>query len=115
MSGNEVNTHAIFAKERLLSTDVYGSWSRPPCVDTMFTKQLACSFVPCCSALLILSVRARAFGNQLDLSFEASQPNVSGELAGTAGENLGSVTLHSAAASERSLRASAAWGLAQHP
>ncbi len=49
------------------------------------------------------------------LDFEASQPNASGELAGTAGENLGPVTLHSATALERSLLASAAWGLAQHP
>ncbi len=33
--------------------------------------------------------------------------------AGIAGENLGPVTLHSATASERSLRPSAAWDLAQ--
>ncbi len=43
----------------LLSTHVY---ARGQCVGTiiMFTKQLACSFVPRCSALLFLSVRARA-------------------------------------------------------
>ncbi len=35
-------------------------YARGQCVGTMFTKQLACSFVPCYSALLILSVRARA-------------------------------------------------------
>ncbi len=52
-----VRLKRLVAKERLLSTDNYAGGQ---CVGTMFTTQLACSFVPCCSALLILSIRARA-------------------------------------------------------
>ncbi len=73
---------------------------------------LACSFLPCCSALLILSVRARArLGRltQLDLSFVASQPKASGEQGDVARQSVGwnsrknPGTLQTATASERSL------------